>query len=96
MVAPAAVGGVFGSFSLSGWLKPLGATAAAVGVGLAVAAVLLRPEAQAPMPVVRWIDGGERNVMVLDGTANTTIIWVVDDSVEGASSSPREARREVV
>ncbi len=33
---------------------------------------------------VRWIDTGERSVMVLDDDPETTIIWVLDGIVEGA------------
>lgn len=75
-----------GGFSFGSWLKPMGATAAALGVALAV---WLWPQPPAPMPVVRWIDGGGRNVMVLDGTADTTIIWVLDERVDGAAMGER-------
>ena len=63
--------------------RPVGALAAAAAAALAVA--LLWPEAPEPGRVVRWIDGGGHSVMVLDTDPDTTIIWVLDAPVEGAS-----------
>jgi hypothetical protein len=34
---------------------------------------------------VRWIESDDGNVMVLDDDPDTTIIWVLDGSVEGAA-----------
>jgi len=43
--------------------------------------------------VVRWLDSGERNVVVLQGDADTTIIWVLDAPAaptEGAGGGGRD------
>ncbi len=69
--------------SPSGWFKPIGAVVATA----AVAAVLYSgfwQEAPVAGGVVRWIDSGERGVMVLDDDPEITIIWVLDGAVEGA------------
>jgi len=64
-----------------GWLevlrKPLGAVAAAAAVAVALAIGLLNGE-NPPTGVVHWVDGGNRNVMVLEGEGDVTIIWIFD------------------
>ena len=50
----------------------------------ALAFALLTGET-APGGVVHWVDGGDRNVMVLDGEGDVTVIWVFDPVSEGAS-----------
>jgi anti-sigma factor RsiW len=67
------------------WIKPIGALAATA----AVAGLLLYGGSWQETPattgqVVRWIDSGERSVMVLDDVPDTTIIWVFDAKTEGA------------
>jgi anti-sigma-K factor RskA len=58
-------------------LKPLGAVAAAAAVAAALAFGLFSGE-NPPTGVVHWVDGGNRNVMVLEGEGDVTIIWVFD------------------
>lgn len=68
------------------WLRPAGALAAAVAV--AVAVYLGSFEAAAPRPGgVLWVDSGGRPVMVLeeDAERQVTIIWTLEDAVEGAA-----------
>ena len=77
-----------------GWLRPVGALAAAAVV--AVAFYLGTFEAAAPhVGVVRWMDSGGRSVMVLeeDAERQVTIIWMLDEAVEGAAQG---GGREVV
>lgn len=69
---------------LEPYLKPVGALVAAGAVAVALAIVLLTGET-APGGVVHWVDGGDRNVMVLDGEGDVTVIWVFDPVSEGAS-----------
>jgi len=69
------------------WLPPLGAAvAAAAALLLAVYSGVFeaRPDGTG---VVRWIDSGGRPVLVLedDGEAQVTIIWVLEEAVEGAA-----------
>ena len=69
-----------------GWLRPAGALAAAAVVAVAV----YFGAVEAPGPhggVVRWVDSGGRPVMVLeeDAESDVTIIWMLDDAVEGAA-----------
>jgi anti-sigma factor RsiW len=67
------------------WLKPLGAVAATAAIAVVVYGGLFRkPEAADAGGVVRWIDTGERGVMVLDDDPDTTIIWILDGLTEGA------------
>jgi anti-sigma factor RsiW len=66
------------------YLKPVGALAAAGAMAVALAFALLTGET-APGGVVHWVDGGDRNVMVLDGEGDVTVIWVFDPVSEGAS-----------
>ncbi|MGH0028210.1 MAG: hypothetical protein ACQGVC_00340, partial [Myxococcota bacterium] len=60
--------------------------AATAAVAMVALYVGLWPEAPAASGgVVRWIDSGERSVMVLDDQPDTTIIWVLDGATtEGA------------
>ena len=80
---------------LAPWLlRPLGAVAVATAALLAVYVGVFR----APAPsggVVRWMDSGGRPVMVLeeDAEAQMTIIWLLDDAVDGAA---RGGSRDVV
>jgi len=59
-----------------GWLAWPGALASA-----AVAAVLvvhwLTPPTPSRIGVVRWLDSGPRDVMVLEAAPDTTIVWVI-------------------
>ena len=71
-------------FSPSGWVKSIGAVAATAAVAGAVFYGGSWQEPPAAGSVVRWIDTGERSVMVLDDDPETTIIWVLDGTVEGA------------
>jgi len=69
-----------------GWLERLrGPAVAFVAAGAAAAALaiaLLSGETPSG-GVVHWVDGGDRNVMVLEG--DVTVIWVLDPVSEGAS-----------
>lgn len=70
----------------NGWLRPAGAFAAAALVTLAVwfgSVDTATPSGGA----VRWIDGGGRPVMVIDQAdeSGVTIIWMLEDAVEGAA-----------
>jgi anti-sigma factor RsiW len=71
---------------LGWWLKPLGAVAATAAIAMVVVygGFLREPEASDAGGVVRWIDTGERSVMVLDDDPDTTIIWILDGLTEGA------------
>jgi anti-sigma-K factor RskA len=84
---------------LAGWAwmaKPLAAAAATALV--AAGALLSWPRSQPTraVPVVRWLDSGDRNVMVLEESSDTTIIWVFDDASTGVSTGSRGVAREVV
>jgi anti-sigma factor RsiW len=57
------------------WLRPLGAVAVAAAVA-ALVFVVVSGDNAAP-GVVRWIDSGDRNVVVLEGDEDVTIIWVL-------------------
>lgn len=72
------------------WLRPAGAFAAAAVLVLAIWFGSF--DAAAPSGgAVRWMDSGGRPVMVLDDAeeADVTIIWVLDDAVEGAARGGR-------
>ena len=73
---------------LHSWWQPAGALAAAAAVALAVY-VGFGPAPgvpEAPGGTVRWVDSGGRSVLVLDDDeADVTIIWLLDDAVEGAA-----------
>lgn len=66
------------------YLKPVAALVTAGALAAALAIALVSGET-APSGVVNWVDGGDRNVMVLDGEGDVTVIWVFDPVVEGAS-----------
>jgi anti-sigma factor RsiW len=66
------------------YLKPVGALVTAGALAAALAIALLSGET-APSGVVHWVDGGDRNVMVLDGEGDVTVIWVFDPVIEGAA-----------
>ena len=77
-----------------GWLRPLGAVAAA----LVVAAVVVQQWPKAPVlqraGVVRWMDSRGRSVMVLedDKQSEVTIIWLLDGGPPaGAAGGGRAA-----
>ena len=44
--------------------------------------------------VVRWIDTGRRSVMLIedDGKTGATLIWLLDNSIEGASRGDSHER----
>jgi hypothetical protein len=65
-----------------GWLAWPGVVTAAVLV--VVALDWFAPEAPPAEGVVRWLDSGGRDVMVLEGGPDTTIIWVFDAPGKGA------------
>ena len=69
-----------------GWLALPGAVAATAAVAVALFMGWPAPEPPQTGGVVRWLDSGGRDVMVLEGAPDTTIIWVID----GAG---RDARR---
>jgi anti-sigma factor RsiW len=64
-------------------LKPVGALLTAGALAAALAIALLSRE-NAPSGVVNWVDGGGRDVMVLD-EGDVTVIWVLDPVTKGAS-----------
>jgi anti-sigma factor RsiW len=64
-------------------LKPVGALLTAGALAAALAIALLSRET-ARSGVVNWVDGGGRDVMVLD-EGDVTVIWVLDPVIEGAS-----------
>ena len=73
-----------GGFAPLAWLvRPLAAAAVVVAVALVFA---LNSGDNAVPGVVRWIDSGDRNVMVLEGDEEVTIIWVLGD----VSTPPRQ------
>ncbi len=74
-----------GGRGLAWWLTPVGAAVAAAAVGLVVVYGGFWPAPRPTGGVVRWIDSGGRSVMVLDDDPDTTIIWVLDGAVEGAT-----------
>lgn len=73
----------------AGWLPrffgPASAVLATVAVVVAIGLSLLSPEAAGPAATIRWLDAGGHSVMVLDGEADMTIIWMLDGELEGAS-----------
>ena len=70
--------------------RAAGAVVAAAGLLLALWFGVLDSAAPAG-GAVRWVDTGGRPVMVLDAPeeSNVTIIWVLDDAVEGAATEVR-------
>jgi len=69
----------------------IGAVAAASAAAAALAFALLTDET-APVGVVHWVDGGDRNVMLLDGEDDVTVIWVFDADAERAAGGGRRGR----
>jgi anti-sigma factor RsiW len=69
------------------WLRPAGAVAAAAALLVAVYAGIFDAAAPQTVSVVRWMDSGGRPVMLLEegGESEVTIIWVLEDAVEGAA-----------
>ena len=74
------------------WARPAAAAAAVVA---AVAAGLLVWPAGTPPPggSIRWLDAGNRSIMVVEDDADATIIWLLDSPSEGAQR--RAERRSV-
>jgi anti-sigma-K factor RskA len=72
---------------LEAWWRPLGAVAVASAALFAVWLGFGIGEAPAPSGgTVRWMDSGGRSVLVLDEPeADVTIIWLLEDAVEGAA-----------
>lgn len=71
------------------WLfRPAGALLAAGAAAVALAMLLFSGET-VPSGVVHWLDSGTRNVMVLDGEGDVTVIWVFDPVGDGASRGGR-------
>lgn len=61
-----------------GWLAVPGAVASAVLAAIFAYNELAPPAQPRTTGVVRWLDSGGRDVMVLEGDPDTTIIWVFD------------------
>ena len=59
-----------------GWLAWPGAIASAV-VAAVLVAQWLTPATPPRIGIVRWLDSGPRDVMVLEAAPDTTIIWVI-------------------
>jgi len=59
-----------------GWLAWPGAVASAV-VAAVLVAQWLTPPTPSRIGVVRWLDSGPRDVMVLEAAPDTTIVWVI-------------------
>lgn len=70
---------------LGWWIKPLGAVAATAAVAVAFLYGGMGTEVPMTGGVVRWIDSGDRGVMVFEDDPESTLIWVMDDVVEGAT-----------
>lgn len=69
----------------------VGALAAAGAAAAALAFALMTHET-APGGVVHWVDGGDRNVMLLDDEDDVTVIWVFDADSERAAGGGRRGR----
>jgi len=90
------VGGLrerWGLGNLTSYLKPIAATAAAAGAIFALVEGWGIPSTPAEHRggVVRWMDSGGRNVMVLEEDADTqmTVIWLLDETADGATRGGR-------
>ncbi len=70
-----------------GWLRPAGAMAVAAALTLAIWFGGSDATAPAGAGAVQWVDAGGRPVMVLDEAqeSGVTIIWMLEDAVEGAA-----------
>ena len=77
----------------AGWPTGLRSAGALVAVGGLLLAVWFGAfeSASSTGGAVRWVDSGGRPVIVLDepGESDVTIIWVLDDTVEGAAREVR-------
>jgi anti-sigma factor RsiW len=62
------------------WLAWPGAIAATAGLALALSLGGFEEDAPATSGVVHWLDSGGRDVMVLEGSSDTTIIWVIESA----------------
>ncbi len=73
-------------------LRPLAALAAAAALLVAVAVALRTGETgERPVGVVRWMDAGPHNVLVLeDEPSDATIIWVLDSGREISQGAGRD------
>jgi anti-sigma factor RsiW len=60
-----------------GWLAWPGALASAALAAVLVFAWLTPPSTPKKIGVVRWLDSGPRDVMVLQAAPDTTIVWVM-------------------
>ncbi len=65
-------------------LMPLGAAVCATGVAIGVALWLPTGDTETG-GAMRWMDGGDRDVMVLRDDAEATIIWLLDSGSPGAA-----------
>lgn len=74
-----------------GWLRPAGAMAVAAALTLAIWFGQNDGAGPATAGAVQWVDAGGRNVMVLDeaNESGVTIIWMLEDAVEGAARGVR-------
>ena len=70
-----------------GWLRPLGAAAAALAIAAVAAQQWLTAPALEQAGVVRWMDSRGRSVMVLeeDKQNAVTIIWLLDGGPAGGA-----------
>jgi anti-sigma factor RsiW len=59
-----------------GWLAWPGAVASAV-VAAVVITQWLTPATPSKIGVVRWLDSGQRDVMLLEAAPDTTVVWVM-------------------
>jgi anti-sigma-K factor RskA len=71
-----------------GWLRPLGAAAAALAIAAVAAQQWLTAPALEQAGVVRWMDSRGRSVMVLeeDKQNEVTIIWLLDGGPAGGAA----------
>ena len=68
-----------------GWFRPAAALAATAALALAVVLGIMDDGAPKVFGVISWLDTGGRNVFVLDGAEDSTIVWLLDAPAEGAS-----------
>jgi len=69
----------------AGWWRPLGAVAVAAVALVAIVYTGLFDATPLPQGAVRWMDSGGHSVLVDDAESDVTIIWLLDDAVEGAA-----------
>lgn len=72
-----------------GWLAWPGAVASAV-VAAVLVAQWLTPSTPPRIGVVRWLDSGPRDVMVLEAAPDTTIVWVIGPPGKSAVPAPAQ------